>query len=153
MFFIKHPFFVKKSTKKRAIIALVIAMIPELSNIMTLVSAAWAIFGASFGPAILLALFWKRFNYKGACAGIITGFAVSVIWLILFNLEYYGFTSVIYGTNLYEIVPGFLVGLAVAVSVTLLTKKPSEEIQAMFEKVENFKDEDYEEGATAVSEE
>ena len=126
------------------IIALVIAMVPQLSNIMTLVSAAWSIFGASFGPAILLALFWKRFNYKGACAGIITGFAVSVLWMVLFNLEYYGFTSVIYGTNLYEIVPGFLVGLAVAVSVTLLTKKPSEEIQAMFEKVENFKDEDYE---------
>lgn len=135
------------------IIALIIAMVPQLSNIMTLVSAAWSIFGASFGPAILLALFWKRFNYKGACAGIITGFAVSVLWMVLFNLEYYGFTSVIYGTNLYEIVPGFLVGLAVAVTVTLLTKKPSEEIQAMFEKVENFKDEDYEEGATAVTEE
>jgi len=125
------------------VIALVIALIPQLSNIMSLVSAAWSIFGASFGPAILLALFWKRFNYKGACAGIITGFAVSVLWMVLFNLEYYGFTSVIYNTNLYEIVPGFIVGMIVCVLVTLLTEKPAEDVVALFDKVENFKDEDY----------
>ncbi len=135
------------------VIALIIAMVPQLSNIMTLVSAAWSIFGASFGPAMLLALFWKRFNYKGACAGIITGFAVSVLWMVLFNLEYYGFTSVIHGTNLYEIVPGFIIGLAVAVTVTLSTKKPAEEITAMFDKVQNFKDEDYAVKATETVEE
>ena len=76
-------------------IALVIALVAGGTSIMSLVSAAWSIFGAAFGPAMILALYWKRFNYKGANAGIITGFVVSVLWMVLFNFEYYGFTSVV----------------------------------------------------------
>ncbi len=123
------------------VIALLIALFVS-SDIMGLVSAAWSIFGAALGPAILLSLFWKRFNYKGAVSGIIVGFAVSVIWMILFNFEYYNFKSVIYNTNLYEIVPGFVIGLIVAIVVTLLTKAPSKEVQDLFDSVKKLPEEE-----------
>ena len=117
------------------LIALFIAVSPWSGDIMQLVSAAWSIFGAAFGPAMLLSLFWRRFNYKGAVAGIISGFVISIVWLVLFNFEYYGFTSVIANTNLYEIVPGFIVGIATAFIVTLCTKAPSKEVVELFDSV------------------
>ena len=127
-----------------SVIALVIALLVlkfELGGIMELVSAAWSIFGAAFGPVILLALYWKRLNYKGACAGIISGFAVSILWMILFNLGYYGFSAVIAETGLYEIVPGFIVGLAVAIVVSLTTEKPAAEVEELFDAVKNYSEE------------
>jgi len=111
----------------------------NLSDIMGLVSAAWSIFGAAFGPVIILALFWKRLNFKGACAGIIAGFAVSVLWMILFNLGYYGYNALIAETGIYEILPGFAIGLIVAIVVSLCTEKPSDEVVALFEEVKNSK--------------
>ncbi len=120
------------------IIALVIAMLVyyfDLGSIMELVSAAWSIFGAAFGPTIVLALFWKRFNEKGAVSGIISGFVVSILWMILFNFEYYGFESVIFNTNLYEIIPGFIISLLVAFFVSILTKAPSKEVTDKFDEV------------------
>ena len=116
------------------IIALFIALFGS-DDIMSLVSAAWSIFGAAFGPAILLALFWRRFNYKGAVSAIITGFAVSILWMVLFNFEYYGFTSVIFNTGLYEIVPGFIIGMIVAFVVSLLTKAPEKEVMDLYDSV------------------
>lgn len=124
-----------------SVIALVIALLVqkfELGGIMELVSAAWSVFGAAFGPVILLALYWKRLNYKGACAGIITGFAVSVLWMILFNLGYYGFSAVIFDTGLYEIVPGFIAGLVVAIIVSLSTDKPDSRVEELFDSVKNY---------------
>ena len=122
------------------ILALGIALLVyyfNLGSIMELVSAAWSIFGAAFGPTIILSLFWKRFNEKGAVAGIISGFAVSILWMVLFNFEYYGFNSVIFNTNLYEIIPGFVLSLIIAVVVSLLTKAPSQEVVALHESVGN----------------
>ena len=110
---------------------------------MALVSAAWSIFGASFGPAIILALYWKRFNYKGCVAGIISGFVLSVLWMVLFNFEYYGFTSIIKYTNLYELLPGFIIGLLTAIIVSLATEKPSDETVKMFEEMVNSDELDY----------
>ena len=107
----------------------------KITDIMGLVSAAWSIFGAAFGPVILLSLYWKRFNYKGAVASILTGFFVSILWMVFFNLEYYGFTSVIANTSLYEIVPGFIAGLAVGVIVSLCTKAPEKEVVELFDSV------------------
>ena len=49
---------------------------------MNLVENAWGVFGAAFGPTILLSLFWRRFNYFGACAGVIVGAAVDIFWLL-----------------------------------------------------------------------
>ena len=109
-------------------------IVPAFSTIMNLVSAAWGAFGAAFGPVILLSLFWKRLNYKGAVSGIITGFVVDILWMILFNFEYYGMTSAAYNTNLYEILPGFVAGMAAAIIVSLATAAPSKEVTDLFEK-------------------
>ncbi len=110
----------------------------NLTDVMGLVSAAWSIFGAAFGPVVILSLFWKRFNYKGAIWSIVAGFVSSILWMVLFNLEYYNFTSLIAGTGLYELVPGFIIGLVVGVLVSLFTEKPEAEVVELFEKAKNF---------------
>ena len=92
--------------------------------IMNLVSNAWGLFGAAFGPVILLSLFWKRFTYKGAVAGIIVGSIVDIGWLIWLSKS----------TGIYEILPGFIACLIVAVVVSLCDKAPSQEVLAIYEK-------------------
>ena len=89
--------------------------------IMDMVSNAWALFGAAFGPVILLSLFWKRFTYKGAVAGIVAGAVVDIVWLMYFS-----------STGIYEIVPGFIACTLAAVIVSLIDKKPSKEVEAIF---------------------
>jgi sodium/proline symporter len=113
-----------------AVVALFIAMDPNSAGIMALVECAWGAFGASFGPVILLALFWKRFTYKGAVAGIVAGFLVDALW--------YAFLST--STGLYEIIPGFIVGMIAAVAVTLMDKAPSEDVVALFEQAQKKTD-------------
>ena len=120
-------------------------IVPAFSTIMSLVSAAWAAFGAAFGPVILLSLFWRRLNYKGAVSGIVTGFVVDILWMILFNFEYYGMNSVAYNTNLYEILPGFVAGMAAAIIASLATEAPSKEVTDLFDKfkaLESLEEED-----------
>ncbi len=92
--------------------------------IMNLVENAWAGFGSAFGPVVLLSVFWKRLTYKGALAGVIGGALADVIWLA-------GGLSA--STGVYELVPGFAIGLILAVVVSLIDKKPSEETIAVFE--------------------
>lgn len=106
--------------------------------IMNLVSNAWAGFGSAFGSVVILSLFWRRFTYKGALAGVIAGALTDVLWLALFTNALDGmfganFSTCIYATGIYEIIPGFIVSMLVAVIVTLLDKKPSEEITAIFD--------------------
>ena len=105
-----------------AVIALIIAANPASASIMGLVSNAWGVFGAAFGPTIMLSLFWKRFNFKGAVAGILTGAVVDICWLAFLS-----------STGIYEILPGFVASLVVAVVVTLMTRKPSEEVEKLFD--------------------
>ena len=105
-----------------ALLALVIASNPNAGSIMALVSNAWGIFGAAFGPTILLSLFWKRFNFQGAVAGILVGASVDIGWFVLLA-----------STGLYELLPGFIAGLLAAILVSLCTKKPSKEVQKLFE--------------------
>jgi len=112
-----------------AAIALVIGSDPNAQSIMGLVSNAWGVFGAAFGPVILLSLFWKRFNFPGALSGIIAGAAVDILWLIFFS-----------GTGVYEIVPGFLCGTLAAVAVSLCTKAPGPEVEALFEAGASYQD-------------
>ncbi|GBU26881.1 sodium:proline symporter [Treponema sp. R8-4-B8] len=106
-----------------ALIAVIIASNPASGTIMSLVGNAWGVFGAAFGPTILLSLFWKRFTFIGAVTGIVTGAAVDVLWLVLFS-----------GTGLYEIIPGFIAGLIAAIIVTLCGKKPGAEVEALYDK-------------------
>ena len=96
--------------------------------IMDLVSNAWGIFGAAFGPVVLLSLFWKRFTYKGAVAGIIVGAAVDMLWLWL----PIGGATLTASTGIYEIIPGFIIGGIAAIVVTLIDKAPSKEVEAIF---------------------
>ena len=115
-----------------AIVALIIASNPGCAGIMALVECAWAGFGSAFGPAIILSLYWKRFTYKGAVAGIISGFVADAVWYMFFSGSVESLTKI--NTGLYEIIPGFIISLVVAVVVSLMDKEPSKEIEEMFEK-------------------
>ena len=103
--------------------ALYIASSPNAGSIMSLVSNAWGVFGAAFGPAIMLSLFWKRFTFAGAACGIFTGAVVDIAWLMYMA-----------DTGVYEIIPGFFAGLVVAVLVSLVTPKPSKEVEELFDR-------------------
>ena len=107
-----------------ALVALLIAANPNSGTIMGLVENAWGVFGAAFGPVILLSLFWRRLNFSGAVAGILAGAAVDILWLVLLK-----------DVGIYEIIPGFIAGLAIAVVVSLCTKAPSSEVTALFDYV------------------
>ena len=120
-----------------ALLAAVFAM-DENSSIMSLVSFAWSGFGAAFGPIMILALFWKRINAKGALAGMLTGFIVDVIWNTFFNAGGIipGLLKVdwcVWNSGLYELAPAFILALIAAVIVSLLTEEPSEEMQKEFD--------------------
>ena len=91
--------------------------------IMNLVENAWAGFGSAFGPVILLSLFWRRFTYKGALAGVISGALVDVLWLAFLSGS----------TGIYELIPGFAVSMVVAIVATLCDQKPTAEITAIFD--------------------
>ena len=108
-----------------AVLGVILAQNPG-SSIFGIVSFAWAGFGAGFGPVVLCALFWKRTTLPGAISGMIAGGATVFLWKYL--VAPLGSVFAIY-----ELLPAFLVGLLVIVVVSLLTKKPSEEILAEFE--------------------
>ena len=118
------------------VVALLIAMLGKKS-IMDLVENAWGAFGAAFGPAILLSLYWKQFNYKGAISGIIAGFVVDIGWAMARgNLIIAKENAILPGNlkDLYEIIPGFIVSLIVCIIVTRLTAKPSAEVEELFDR-------------------
>lgn len=107
-----------------ALVALSLAFDPD-SSVLGLVSYAWAGFGAAFGPALLISMFWKRMNRFGALAGIVVGGVTVVVWKQLSGGIY----------DLYEIVPGILFASVAIVIISLITKAPDEEITKEFELV------------------
>ncbi len=110
-----------------AVIALFISVVaesnPTFESIMGLVECAWAAFGSAFGPVIILSLYWKRLTFKGAIAGIVFGFITDAVWYAWLTTP----------TGIYEIIPGFIVGLLAAVVVSLIDKKPSKEVCDLFD--------------------
>ncbi len=106
-----------------AVIAFFMASNPD-SSVFDLVSYAWAGFGAAFGPAILLSLFWKRMNWQGALAGILSGGAAVIVWKNMIKPYF----------NLYELLPAFIVSFIFILAVSSLTEKPSDEIEAEYDK-------------------
>lgn len=108
-----------------AIVAVFLAWNPD-SSVFTIVSFAWAGFGASFGPLVLFALFWRRTNMQGALAGMLTG------W-------HHGLCMEVSGTplggnfNIYELLPAFILSCLAIIIVSLLTKEPSKEIYDEFD--------------------
>ncbi len=77
---------------------------------------AWSGLGAAFGPVILCMFYFKKTNLPGAIAGMVVGFAVTMIWIA----KYKSMTH-----DLYEMIPGFFIGLAVTITVSLMTQKAS----------------------------
>lgn len=108
-----------------SVIACILALNPN-DSIMGIVSNAWAGFGAAFGPAIVLSLYWKRLTLKGTVAGIIGGAGTVLIW------EYI-LPDTLAITSLYSIVPGIIVSLILTVAVSLADKEPTKEVQEMFD--------------------
>ncbi|MCJ8169938.1 sodium/proline symporter PutP [Atopomonas sediminilitoris] len=110
-----------------ALIALVLALDPD-SSVLGLVSYAWAGFGAAFGPAVLLSLFWREMNRSGAVAGILIGGITVVVWKQLADLG--GVFA------LYEIIPGFILATLTIVLVSKLTGGAEGETAATFDRVQ-----------------
>ena len=109
-----------------AVIAVFLASDPN-SSVFKIVSFAWAGFGATFGPAILCALFWKRSNLQGVMAGLITGGVMVFVWK--FGISKLGGMFAIY-----ELLPAFLCALVAIVVVSLLTPAPEQKIVDCFNK-------------------
>ena len=108
------------------------------SSILSLVSNAWAGFGAAFGPVVVLSLYWKKMNRNGALAGMITG-AVTVLFWIYTPITINGqpLSSIIY-----EIVPGFILCTTAIVAVSNATANVSPSIERVFEQVEVSRSQD-----------
>ncbi len=108
-----------------AAVGVVLAWAPD-SSVFTIVSFAWAGFGAAFGPLMIFSLFWKRTNIYGAYAGMVSGGAFVFIWKFLIKP-----IGGVFG--IYELLPAFLVSSIFIVVVSLCTAKPSAEIEKEFE--------------------
>ena len=130
------------------LVAAIISMIsPE--SIYALVSLAWGGMGAAFGPVLILALFWRRYNFWGAMAGVLSGALVSTWWWLM-GLGYdraetltdlLGFEETVRmmdEVGLWQInpaVPGFVAATIISIAATLLTSPPTQEIEETFDHV------------------
>lgn len=134
---IVQDFFGKKLTEKQSLLVargtiLVISIIGVFlasdpnSSVFGIVSFAWAGFGGAFAAVMICALFWKRTTLPAAIAGIVSGGVMVFVWE-------YGLSPMGGVWGIYELLPAFLVSLAVIVVVSLCTKAPSQEIVEEFE--------------------
>ncbi|MFE6509440.1 sodium/proline symporter PutP [Nocardioides sp. NPDC057767] len=105
---------------------------PRTGTVLDLVAYAWAGFGASFGPIILLALWWRKLTAPGALAGLVVGAVTVVVWG---NIE-------ALSSQMYEIVPGFVLNTIVTVAVSLATYKENPDIEAEFDEAIRLLDAD-----------
>jgi len=115
-----------------SLIGIIIAL-DENSIIFNVVSFAWAGFGATFGPLMLFSLFWKRTTREGAIGGMLAGGIMVFIWKLLLKP-----LGGIWG--IYELLPAFLVSCIAIVLISLLTEKPSSEIEKEFEQAKTYED-------------
>ena len=108
-----------------SIIAILLALDPN-SYILTMVAYSWAGFGAAFGPAILISLFWRRMTRNGALAGIIVGGLTVIIWK---QFAWFG---------LYELLPGFIFSAIAIYVVSKLDKEPPKEVLEEFDRAQEM---------------
>jgi SSS family solute:Na+ symporter/sodium/proline symporter len=113
-----------------AIVAIFLAY-DRNSSILSLVSNAWAGFGAAFGPLVIFSLYWKKMNKQGALAGMLTG-ALTVLFWIYSPVTIDG---VPLSSMMYEIVPGFILATIAIVVVSKLTAAPDESVEKMFDEM------------------
>ncbi|MEK5230774.1 sodium/proline symporter PutP [Lysinibacillus sp. FSL K6-0232] len=124
----KHYVFVgRMAVLVVSIVAGILAWNPD-NSVLNLVSFAWAGFGAAFGPIILLSLYWRKLTNYGAISGMITGAVTAFIW---------GKVEVL-TSALYEIVPGFIACLLVAIVVSMMTYKRNQDIEDEFDSMEKI---------------
>ena len=100
--------------------------LPEVRAIFWFVLFAWSGLASAFTPVVLCSLFWKRTTRAGAIAGMIAGFVGAVGWVLFFKAQFY---------DLYEMIPGFTLGFAATVGVSLVTEPPadaSEEFESVW---------------------
>ena len=144
------------------IVGLVAAIISIVSpeSIFALVSLAWGGMGAAFGPVLIMALYWRRFNLQGAITSVAAGATVATFWWLMglgsqlagllaeatlgagnVVTSLFGFETTVQGLqevgiwNINPAVPGFIAAVVMAVIVTKLTAPPSDEITATFDRV------------------
>ena len=110
-----------------ALVALILAWNPN-SSVFRVVSFAWAGFGATFGPTMLLALFDRRSNRQGALAGMVAGAVMIFVWKFLIA-PLGGIFSI------YELLPAFLVALVVNLVVSRMTEAPEKEILSAYDEI------------------
>jgi len=89
--------------------------LPESRMIFWFVLFAWSGLASAFTPVVLCSLFWRRTTRAGALSGMIAGFGTAVLWVLLIKEHFH---------DLYEMIPGFAVGFAVTIGVSLFTKPP-----------------------------
>ena len=118
-----------KLTSKQNMLAARLAADPN-SNVFKIVSFAWAGFGATFGPAVLFALFWRRSNRQGVLAGLVAGGLMIFAWK--FCVRPLGGIW-----DIYELMPAFVVNCIVLVVVSLATPAPDKSITDVFDKVQD----------------
>lgn len=133
--------FVKRNASQKELVlvgriaVLVVAMVAialaydRNSTILSLVSNAWAGFGAAFGPLIVLSLYWKRMTFAGALSGIISGAATVLFWIYAPVLD----NGQSLSSLVYEIVPGVIVSTLCILVVSKLSKAPAEDVTALFD--------------------
>jgi len=115
-----------------ALVAIYLAYDPN-SSILSLVGKAWAGFGAAFGPVVILSLYWRRMNWQGALAGMITGAGTVLFWIYApITIDGESLSSLVY-----EMVPGFIVATVAVIAISKLTAKPEGSITLLFDKVAN----------------
>lgn len=108
-----------------AVIAIILAINPE-NSVLSLVSHAWAGFGAAFGPVIIFSVFWSRMTRNGALVGMLVGAITVLAWI---NFNWF---------NLYSLIPGFIFASIAIVVVSLLDRKPSSDIVEHFSEAERL---------------
>jgi len=96
----------------------------EARMIFWFVLFAWSGIAAAFTPVVLCSLFWKRTTRAGAVAGMIGGFVATVAWVLLFKERFW---------DLYEMIPGFAVGFACTIGVSLMTEPDPDGVREMEE--------------------
>ncbi|NVJ61662.1 MAG: sodium/proline symporter PutP, partial [Gammaproteobacteria bacterium] len=132
--------FAKKEVEQKTLVTIgrvgvfIVAFVATLlaldksNSILSLVSNAWAGFGAAFGPLVLLSLFWPRMTHSGAVAGIVGGVVTVLFWIYAPVLE----NGAALSSVMYEIVPGFIVSTIATVAVSLMSEMPCEKTTTTF---------------------
>ncbi len=125
--------------------ALVSILSPE--SVFALVSLAWGGMGAAFGPAVVLALWWRRFNLWGALTAVTAGALTATFWWLMglgnegvtdltTALGFSGAVDLLSNIGVWQVnpgVPGFVIAMALAYVVTKLTPPPSGDVTELFD--------------------